>query len=437
MRKRWSVSFSVSRLPEIQRPERKTVLIGRVPFRLDEDARSSSGAGWLVSAGGSFSPRLSDDLRGVLGASVATKRYRRSEWNDLSASGDIGLARLFAEGSVSGGLRFGRRWAGGERLHRSFGPWARLRRRLNDSTHVDVALGAVHRTHESRPERDGWRVTVNPRFVHVLDGRISIEAEPTFEVINAEADRHSSRLTGLGATVSRAFNRGFSVSLSSSAHVRRHDAPDPLFGERRADRYLRVEARGAAPFPAVPWVLALDRIRGRPEPFQPSDSRVSKRRGVCRRLPRVLTPARQGRRSASGSLPRTRNTRPLAGWKPALPGSPSLPTWAFVRNLEEEYVRALMPLRPGSRSPPRSGRAPRRGARSSPAPRPSSFAPDEMMRESRDPGQPHGARKEVMYFFGMAAPLPYLNTIRTPPARADVPSGSYRGPPPVSLRPCR
>ena len=143
VRKRWSLSFSVSRLPEIQRPERETVLIGGVPFRLDEDARSSSGAGWLVSAGGSFSPRLSDDLRGVLGASVATKRYRRSEWDDLSASGDIGLARLFGEGSVSGGLRFGRRWAGGERLHRSIGPWARLRRRLNDSTHVDVALGAV------------------------------------------------------------------------------------------------------------------------------------------------------------------------------------------------------------------------------------------------------------------------------------------------------
>ena len=243
VRKRWSVSLSASRLPEIERPERETVLIGGVPFRLDEDARSSSGAGWLVSAGGSFSPRLSDDLRGVLGASVATKRYRRSEWDDFSASGDIGLARLFGEGSVSGGLRFGRRWAGGERLHCSIGPWARLRRRLNDSTHVDVALGAVHRTHESRPDRDGWRVTVNPRFVHVLDGRISIEAEPTFEVIDAEAERYSSRLIGLGATVSRAFNRGFSVSLSSSAHVRRHDAPDPLFGERRADRYFRVEAR--------------------------------------------------------------------------------------------------------------------------------------------------------------------------------------------------
>ena len=243
LRKRWSVSLSASRLAETERPARETVLIGGVPFRLDEDARSSSGAGWLVSAGGSFSPQLSDDVRGVLGASVATKRYRRSEWNDLSVSGDIGLARLFAEGSVSGGLRFGRRWTGGERLHRSFGPWARLRRRLNDSTHLDVALGAAYRTHESRPDRDGWRVTVNPRLVHVLDGRVSIEAEPTFEVIHAEADRHSSRLTGLGATVSRAFNGGFSVSLSPSAHVRRHDARDPLFGERRTDRYFRLEAR--------------------------------------------------------------------------------------------------------------------------------------------------------------------------------------------------
>ena len=86
-RKRWSASVSASVLPETKRLERETIRIGGVPFRLDEDARGSSGAGALVSAGVSFSPRLTDDLRGVLGASAGAEFYRNSQWNDVTVSG--------------------------------------------------------------------------------------------------------------------------------------------------------------------------------------------------------------------------------------------------------------------------------------------------------------------------------------------------------------
>ena len=40
-------------------------------------------------------------------------------------SGEIGRTRLSDRGSVSGGLRLGRRWLGGEPDFRSIGPWAR------------------------------------------------------------------------------------------------------------------------------------------------------------------------------------------------------------------------------------------------------------------------------------------------------------------------
>ena len=42
-RKRWSASLSASLLPETKRTDREDILIGDVPFRLDEEARSSSG----------------------------------------------------------------------------------------------------------------------------------------------------------------------------------------------------------------------------------------------------------------------------------------------------------------------------------------------------------------------------------------------------------
>ena len=239
-RKRWSVSVSASVLPETKRPERETVLIGGVPFRLSEDTRSSSGTGALVSAGLSFSPVFSEKIRGVLGASAAAKLYRDSQWNDITASGDLGLARLFGNGSASGGVRLGRRWTGGEGYHRSIGPWIRLRRRLASSIHLDMDLSTEYRKHDTRYERDGWRVTASSRFVHTLDGRTRIEAEPMFEAIAARRDHYGSRMAGLGGRVSRTYEGGFSISLRSSAQVRRYVASDPLFGKRRVDQYLRL-----------------------------------------------------------------------------------------------------------------------------------------------------------------------------------------------------
>ena len=242
-RKRWSASVSASVLPETERPERETIRIGGVPFRLDEDARASSGAGALVSAGASFSPRLSEALRGVLGASAGAELYRNSQWNDVTASGDAGLARLFEKGSVSGGVRLGRRWTGGDGYNRSVGPWARTHWRLTGATQLDASLSAGYRRHDTRHARDGWRVAASPRVVHALDGRTSIEASTSFEAVSAKDDHHGSRRLGLGVTVARAFEGGLSVSLSSSANVRRHSAPDPLFGERRIDRNVRVGVR--------------------------------------------------------------------------------------------------------------------------------------------------------------------------------------------------
>ena len=63
-RKRWSVSVSAAALPETKRPEHESVLIGGVPFRLDKEAREPSGYGALLSGGVSFSPAVSETVRG-------------------------------------------------------------------------------------------------------------------------------------------------------------------------------------------------------------------------------------------------------------------------------------------------------------------------------------------------------------------------------------
>ena len=245
-RRRWSGSISAALLPEtnpVRRTGSETVQIGGVPFRLTEDARASSGVGMLVSGGASFSPALGEDLRGVLAASAAAKLYREPDWNDVTIQGEIGLARLFDEGSVSGGLRAGRRWLGGDPYSRSLGPWMRGRVRLSNTTRLHGSASAERLTHDGRPRRDGWRIAVAPGLVHAIDGRISIRADFDLEAVTAREDRRGSRMAGLRISVSRAFEGGLSVTPSVAVHVRGHSDRDPLFDRTRTDRQLRIGAR--------------------------------------------------------------------------------------------------------------------------------------------------------------------------------------------------
>ena len=259
-RKQWSVSMSAAVLPEsnpVKRTESRAVRIGGVPFRLNEDARASSGVGTLFSAGGSVSPVIAEDVRGVLAGSGAAKLYKRSEWNDVSIHSEVGFARLFDKGTASAGLRVGQRWLGGERYSGETGPWLRGRVRFSAASRLELNLSALKRDHHDRPGHDGWRVSARPVWSHSFDPRTTVETSLDLELVNAREKHHGSGLVGLGITYSRAFRGGFSISPSVSALVRRHSGRDPLFQKTRRDRQLRfalkllhraLQYEGYAPF---------------------------------------------------------------------------------------------------------------------------------------------------------------------------------------------
>ncbi len=242
-RRRWSISISAAVLPEsnpVKRTDDEEVRIGGVPFRLDEDAREASGTGLLLSTGTQYSPVLSGDWRGVLAASGAAKLYEQSDWNDISVQGDVGVARLFDRGSISGGLRIGRRWLGGERYNDGIGPWTRGRLRLSQALRLDGALASERRNHPDNPGLDGWTVNLRPGLDHALSSATTLRAELELEHVDAREDHHGSRLGGLAVSLSHAFRGGLSVSPRMSVHWRRYAGSDPLFGKRRSDRQTRV-----------------------------------------------------------------------------------------------------------------------------------------------------------------------------------------------------
>ena len=244
-RRRWSFSLSGAVLPEtnpVRRTGDRQVLIGGVPFQLEDDARESSGVGFLVSAGGSFSPAIAEDWRGILALSTASKFYRRSAWNDIVVQGEAGLARLFDRGTASAGLRVGQRWLGGDSYSREVGPWARGRLDVTPTVRLDMDLGAGRTIHRGHSALDNWRFSARPGLRYALDAATTISTHLDLETVRAREKRHGSRLAGLGAGVSHAFEGGFSVSSNLFANVRRYAAADPLFQKTRRDRQIGLSA---------------------------------------------------------------------------------------------------------------------------------------------------------------------------------------------------
>ena len=242
-RKRWSVSMSAAVLPEsnpIKRTNSRRVLIGRIPFRLNEDARASSGVGSLLSAGVSVSPAFTEAIRGVLAASTAAKLYKEPDWNDVSLHCDVGFARLFDKGSASAGLRLGQRWLGGDRYSRETGPWLRGRVRISPASRLDVNLTAVKRDYHDRPAQDGWRISAKPVWSYSFDPQTTIEANLEIELVDARDSQHGSGQAGLGITLSKTFRGAFLISPSVSVLARRHSGRDPLFLKTRRDRQFRI-----------------------------------------------------------------------------------------------------------------------------------------------------------------------------------------------------
>ena len=259
-RKRWSASLSVSVLPEsnpAKRTEDREVLIGGVPFQLDEDSRAASGTGLLISTGVQYSPVIGKDLRGVVAGSAAGKFFRNDDWNDISVQGDFGIARLFDRGNVSGGIRYSQRWLGGERYSLGLGPWFRGRKGLSPRAGSDFSLSAEHLEHTSQVGMDGWTLRLRTGLDYAFSAGTSSRLEIDLVENDAREPRHGHRIAGLALSLTHAFEGGLSVSPRISFQRRRHAAADPLFQKSRSDRLVRLSVnllhrafqyRGFAPY---------------------------------------------------------------------------------------------------------------------------------------------------------------------------------------------
>ena len=123
-RKTWSVSAAVALAPDSNinaaTSSREVNLFG-LPAQLSEDARQTSGVGLNARISGGYEARISPDLRFRTGASLSTRTYEKSKFNDRTLTLRAGPRFLFEKFDLRPELTARARRLGGEMYSRSAG----------------------------------------------------------------------------------------------------------------------------------------------------------------------------------------------------------------------------------------------------------------------------------------------------------------------------
>ena len=123
-RKTWSVNAAIALAPDSNinaaTSSREVNLFG-LPAQLSEDARQTSGVGLNARISAGYEARISPDLRFRTGASLSTRTYEKSEFNDRTLSLRAGPRFLFEKFDLSPELTTRARRLGGEMYSRAAG----------------------------------------------------------------------------------------------------------------------------------------------------------------------------------------------------------------------------------------------------------------------------------------------------------------------------
>ena len=240
-RKTWSVSAAVALAPDSNinaaTSSRQVNLFG-LPAQLSEDARQTSGVGLNANISGGYEARISPDLRFRTGASLYTRTYEQSEFNDRTLTLRAGPRFLFEKFDLRPELTARTRRLGGETYSRAAGIGLSGDWQVAPAWRLSAAVGGERISYETFLG-DGNMYSTRVGLAHALGRATLLRANGAFRREAVDSEAYSWREFIVGASATRELPRGFVVTAGSTYRLRRYDRPIAAFGpEARQDRTL-------------------------------------------------------------------------------------------------------------------------------------------------------------------------------------------------------
>ena len=240
-RKTWSVSTAVALAPDSNinaaTSSRQVNLFG-FPAQLSEDARQTSGVGLNARISGGYEARISPDLRFRTGASLSTRTYQKSEFNDRTLTLRAGPRFLFEKFDLRPELTARARRLGGEIYSRAAGVALSGNWQVAPAWRLSAAVGGERVSYETFLG-EGNMYSTQVGLAHAFGRATLLRADGVFRREAVDSEAYSWRDFIVGASATRELPRGFVATVESTYRLRRYDSPIAAFGpEARRDRTL-------------------------------------------------------------------------------------------------------------------------------------------------------------------------------------------------------
>ena len=240
-RKTWSVRAAVALAPDSNinaaTSSRQVNLFG-FPAQLSEDARQTSGVGLNARISGGYEARISTDLRFRTGASLSTRTYEKSKFNDRTLTLRAGPRFLFEKFDLRPELTARARRLGGEMYSRAAGIELSGNWQVAPAWRLSAGVGGERISYETFLG-DGTMYSTWVGLTHALGRATLLRANGVFRREAVDSEAYSWREFIVGASATRELPKGFVVTVGPTYRLRRYDSPIAAFGpEARQDQTL-------------------------------------------------------------------------------------------------------------------------------------------------------------------------------------------------------
>ena len=204
-RKTWSVSAAIALAPDSNinaaTSSREVNLFG-LPAQVSEDARQTSGVGLNANISAGYEARISTDLRFRAGASLSTRTYEKSTFNDRTLTLRAGPRFLFDKFDLRPELTARARRFGGEMYSRAAGVELSGNWQVAPAWRLSAAVGGERVSYETFLG-EGNMYSTQVGLAHALGRATLLRADGVFRHEAVEREAYSWREFIIGASATR------------------------------------------------------------------------------------------------------------------------------------------------------------------------------------------------------------------------------------------
>ena len=250
-RRRWTFRVGMALAPDSNigaSSDERTIYIGGLPFRRDQQELTSSGIGLSIWAGGEYEYPLEERWRLRAGADISRREYKKNEFDRMSVSAHLGprwLIGRYTEASLLSQVQ--RHWLANDPDHYALGLRLEARHRLTRRMAVNAQLTRHERKYDERSHLDGPATNVSLRGTYVLGPTVRTNAAIGWGRDRPEAERFRHDRRSVQAGITAALPWGFTVGATGTLRWTDYEGNWSFFTQsnqprRDLTRSLRVNA---------------------------------------------------------------------------------------------------------------------------------------------------------------------------------------------------